>query len=347
MPQKMLLKWSKKKNNQLWLLGLLCLILVSCGQKQEAVDWSKTLLTVNNTPIFQQDVQIQMQANMRRFAFTRPNEKIGAEQLKEFEDSAINQLIDRELLNQEAIKSKISVSFDEVEQNLNGIKSRLGTEENYKQFLIASGKTEAELRKELEKELMVRKIIMQNIYSKINLTEDEILERYEKVKNRPETIRASHIVLLFKPTDTEEIKAEKKQKLIEAKKRILAGENFDDIAKELSEDMTGQRGGDLGYFPRGVMDKSFEDAAFALKIGEVSDVVETRFGYHLIKLTDRKDAYVAGLDEVRDEIERVLHDEKGNMMLNAWLQALRSQATIVERPTFSEPPKHKFEGPGD
>jgi peptidyl-prolyl cis-trans isomerase C len=100
------------------------------------------------------------------------------------------------------------------------------------------------------------------------------------------------------------------------------------LAKEFSECPSNIKGGDLGYFGRGKMVKPFEDAAFALKTGEVSDIVETRFGYHLIKVVDKKPASVMGYEDVKDQVGQFLKKQKTGKELKGYIEELRKKAVI-------------------
>ena len=148
---------------------------------------------------------------------------------------------------------------------------------------------------------------------KVGVSEEEIKTYYEtniddfNVQNQ---VKARHI-LISVPTDADPEKIEQARKKAE---EILAkakkGEDFAGLAKQYSEGPTAKKGGDLGYFPRGRMIKEFEDAAFSLKPGELSPVVRTQFGFHIIKVEDVKEERVRSLDEVRTSIESTLRDQK-------------------------------------
>jgi len=156
------------------------------------------------------------------------------------------------------------------------------------------------------------------------VTEDEIRSYFDENRERlgqPEQVRARHILV-----ETEE-------QAKELKERLEAGEDFAALAKEHSIDRgSAARGGDLGWFGRGVMVEPFEKAAFSLKPGEVSDPVQTDFGYHLILVEERREAREAVLDEeTRSAIEDQLRAEKLSQRIPEWLNELRSNADVEIR----------------
>jgi peptidyl-prolyl cis-trans isomerase C len=149
---------------------------------------------------------------------------------------------------------------------------------------------------------------------------------------KSEQVRASHILIKVDSQAEPSVKEEKKAKLRKIQKRLKGGEDFGVLAKEFSECPSNSKGGDLGYFGSGKMVKPFEDAAFKLKTGEVSDIVETQFGYHLIKVVDKKPASVMGYEDVKDKIGQYLKQEKTAKQLKGYIEELRKKA-VIERVT--------------
>ena len=129
-----------------------------------------------------------------------------------------------------------------------------------------------------------------------------------------------------KATDTQ--KAEARKKIKEVQQKVQKGEDFATLAKTYSEGPSGPRGGDLGYFGRGQMVKPFEAAAFSLKPNETSDIVETNFGYHLIKVVDKKPAKKMTYAEVKDRLNDRLKKQKMDSEAVAYIKSLREGAKI-------------------
>ncbi|MEF9427425.1 MAG: peptidylprolyl isomerase, partial [Candidatus Mariimomonas ferrooxydans] len=157
----------------------------------------------------------------------------------------------------------------------------------------------------LSKEALKREVV-----DKIVVTEEDMKSYYNVNKEAykiPEMVRARHILVKAPKDATEAEKAESSKKAEEILKRIKAGEDFAELATEFSEDKGSKgKGGNLGFFPRDRMAKPFEDAAFSLKPGEVSDIIETKFGYHIIKLEERKEAKQQSFEDVKKETKNAL-----------------------------------------
>ena len=145
----------------------------------------------------------------------------------------------------------------------------------------------------------------------------------------PEQVRASHILIAVDSGASEEERAQKRLELAKLKGEIEKGTDFAQLASQHSDCPSKARGGDLGYFPRGKMVKPFEDAAFGMKVGEVSDIVETQFGYHLIKVTDHQEPKQATLDDVKDQIENLLNRQAKDEAIGQYIAKLRESAKIT------------------
>jgi peptidyl-prolyl cis-trans isomerase C len=158
-----------------------------------------------------------------------------------------------------------------------------------------------------------REYLTKEIGKDIVITDNEIKEYYDTYTDKfstPEQVRARHILIRIPPDSPDAEKEKAKDKIRAALDRIRKGEDFAKIAAEISEDSVTQgKGGDLGFFSRGKMVKAFEDAAFSLKPGQVSDIVETLFGYHIIKVEDYKEAYQKPFESVKDSIRSQLKTE--------------------------------------
>ncbi|NVL92983.1 MAG: peptidylprolyl isomerase, partial [Desulfobacterales bacterium] len=163
---------------------------------------------------------------------------------------------------------------------------------------------------------------------KVTVTEEEISDYYELNQERfkdPEQVKARHILFKVAPNASESEEAEAKEGALAILKRARAGEDFSDLAKKHSQDLSASKGGDLGYFQRGKMAKPFEDLAFGLKPGELGGPVRTKFGWHVIKVDDVKEASIKTLPDVRDEIIETLKRDVGRDMARERLLSLMDQ----------------------
>lgn len=243
----------------------------------------------------------------------------------------VDQMIAEELLYQESAKRKLKVADDFVDKQLESLKSRFPDDEQYKNTLKRMDMTEDQLKADIARQAAIRKLLDEDVISKISISKEEAQKYFENNTTKfhqPERVRAQHILIKVDPSDDEKKKSEALKKLKDIKKRIMAGEDFGKLAKENSEGPSNVREGDLGYFTRGRMVKPFEDAAFKLSPNEVSDIVETQFGYHLIKVLDHQPEKDPSFEEVEPKIMATLRNEMIQKKIEPYLQDLRDKAKI-------------------
>lgn len=190
-----------------------------------------------------------------------------------------------------------------------------------------------------------RRLITENLYREVakersKVGEEEIQAYYREHKDRfmqQERIRVRQILILVPPNAGSEKEEEAKKKAEEALRRVKGGEDFAEVAKQMSEGPAASRGGDLGYFSRGRMVPEFEEVAFSLKnVGDTSGLLRTKFGYHIIELTGRQPAQELSLDEVRDRITRQLESTKRREIRQSLAGELRSQSKVVIHEQYLE-----------
>jgi peptidyl-prolyl cis-trans isomerase C len=241
-------------------------------------------------------------------------------------------LINRELLFQAALKQEIQPSSEEINTELDKIISRFPSPEIFEQQMAKLGLSREDILKDIEKQLKIHTVMNSSLSGQdLTVTDQEIAEYYkENLENFhvKEHIRASHILLKTNSQDSAEIKNQKRLELAGLQGQIQQGEDFASLAEKHSDCPSKKQGGDLGYFDRGKMAKPFEDAAFTLAKNEVSDIVETQFGYHLIKMVDRMDARTVPLEEIKDKLSAHIIKQKENQALNSYIEKLRKDASI-------------------
>jgi parvulin-like peptidyl-prolyl isomerase len=246
---------------------------------------------------------------------------------------ALDTLIDIELLYQESQRRGFEISEERIEEQLNSLRTQFGDEEGYAAALEQIGISDGELRTELGRQLAIQEMIDKDITPATTVSEQESTDFYENNPAfffSPEQVRASHILILVSPDAGEEEKSEARSRITEIRKRIVAGEDFAELAGQFSEDNSSMNGGDLGFFQREQMVKPFADAAFSLGIGELSEVVTTQYGFHLIRVTDRKAESVVPFEQVQLKIFEYLQREKVMVAIEELAAQLRSQAEIQE-----------------
>jgi peptidyl-prolyl cis-trans isomerase C len=202
------------------------------------------------------------------------------------------------------------------------------------------GTSEEEFRETLTTELKIRKLIEGQSEEKLEASDEEIKAFYDENREqfeRPESVTASHILLTVDPTATDEEKATARKQLEDIRTKLSEGADFAEMAMEHSSCPSKAQGGSLGSFPRGRMVPAFEEAAFSQEIGKVGDIVETQFGYHLIKVDSRDEAGLTPLDEVQEQLGQYLSNQKQQKVVQGYVEELRKTAEITY-PTASAAP---------
>ena len=286
--------------------------------------------TVNGVAITSRSFNRALAQVQRRFA--QSGKKLEGKNLANVRKNILETLIDRELLYQESEKDGIKVPKEKVNQQVESLKKQFPEKGAFEKALKTVDMTEQELRDQIRRQLAVREMIDTKIAPKVNVSEKEVRAFYDShtdIFKRPEEVRASHILVKVASDADKKTVAAARKKIEAAQKRIKKGEDFAKVAKEVSEGPSAKQGGDLGYFRRGQMVKPFEDAAFGMKVGQVSGVVRTRFGFHLIKVTGKKPASMVPYVKVKDKIRDYLKQKKIQEEVQAMLKSLRQKAKIT------------------
>lgn len=235
-------------------------------------------------------------------------------------EQVLNQMINEFLIEDEANNQKIDVSKKEIDKKLNEIKSQFVDEQSFNNWLNSQRINIEELKSQIRIKLLQDKLIIKA--KNIKITDKEIRDFFEQNKDKfgtPEQIHCRHILVKTK---------EQADDLLVA---LRAGADFSVMARAKSEDPASkERGGDIGFFTRGMLLPEFEDAAFNLKVGEISEPVQTKLGFHIIKLEEKKPAQEAKLDkDIRNKIENLLLQNKISSELSGYIQELRQKSKIV------------------
>jgi peptidyl-prolyl cis-trans isomerase C len=284
---------------------------------------------VNGSVITQEELDREVNLVSQRYAnMGRP---MGQVQLNAIRGQVLEALISRELLYQEGQKKGIKIEKQKLESEYEGLKKRFPSEEAFKTRLSTMNISEAEVKSQIERGLLIQELIETEIAEKVVIPEKDVKGYYDSHPDsfkQPEQVRASHILMKVDPQADASQKAAARKKLEELRQRLLKGEEFVTLAREYSEGPSSVKGGDLGYFGRGQMVKPFEDAAFALNVGELSEVVETRFGYHLIKVTGKNPETVVAYADVKERLQKYLKDEKVQQEVSAYVEDLKTKAKV-------------------
>lgn len=290
---------------------------------------SDPMARVNGTTITRQEVDRAVKVMLAQSQVEQP---LSADLLKQAQDAALDQLAAAELLFQEASKHEVQDLDKQVADKVAVNRAKFTSDAEFEKALKAVDMTMNDIREFTRKDIIISRFIDDELAAKIKVSDADIKKFYdenvEKYFTKPESARASHILIGVDEKASAEERKKAKEKAEALLKRVKAGEDFATIAKSDSTCPSASQGGDLGTFGRGQMVPPFEKAAFALKPGQVSDVVETQFGYHIIKLVEKEEAGKESFESVKGKIAEFLKREKTQKSVVDLVAKLKETAKI-------------------
>lgn len=313
---------------------------------QQAPDVRTVVFRVNGEPVRMAEVNLAAQNLANQLQMQ--GQQVDQEQVSQ---AALRQVIDTELLAQEAERRGIEADREAVEQVMQRFREQHGSAEALAAELESSG-LDPEWLEEIVTESQVVQSLIDELRGTVAVSNEEVGQFYADnpdLFESPEQVRARHILFQAGAEATEEEREAARSQAEGARERALGDEDFAELAEELSEGPSAARGGDLGFFTRDRMVEPFASAAFDLEPGEISPVVGTEFGYHVIKLEERRPAGTDRLDDVRDRIRSSLEGQKVDAVVGELLGSLREKAEIVPvgPAAAAGPPAGAAPPPGD
>ena len=309
-------------------LALLTAGVVYAEEEKKPLEPAAAIVNGERIPRATLDKEIQMA--IARNPALNAKENIAA--LREMRKEALDYLINQELIVQEGKKAGLVPKAEEIDTQVAKIKERFPTEDAFAQVLKQQDLTEKLLSALIERGLIAQKVITVKVKPTAKAVTDKDVEAYYEEHKaefiEPEKASARHILLKIAPDASDEEKAKAKEKLQGILKEARGGADFAELAKTHSECPSAPQGGDLGYFARGQMVKPFEDAAFNMEPDQISDIVETQFGYHIILVEDRKPEKAIALASISEKIKEVLEERESGIALDKWLKPIREKAEI-------------------
>jgi peptidyl-prolyl cis-trans isomerase C len=315
-------------------------------------------VTVDGFAITEGDLASEMKPVLDRMAARSSNNPQFLQQYAErLRQQVLDGLIVEHLLGKEVKAAGIAVTEEQVTEKIEEMARRQSMSmEDFKSLVESFGKSLDEVRQRIARGLAYEKLMETRFKEKIAVTEEEARQYYDQNTgefHKGEQVEASHI--LIKPetaapadpnlpaADPNQAKAAARSRAAEILGKIRQGEDFAELAKAHSNCPSASKGGQLGFGTRsdpntgtrGTWVEPFEKAAFALDVGQVSDVVETRFGYHIIKATGRTPAATRPFEQVRDDIIQQLSVEKQRQVGGEYIESLKAGAEIVYPPSPS------------
>jgi parvulin-like peptidyl-prolyl isomerase len=284
---------------------------------------------VNGVPIANRTLELSFQEYLKE-----SGRNIGAirypEVVKNMKRETLDLLVEQELVWQAAREAGVVATEEEVSQAVDSTRTAFASEEAFLRKLAVEGYTPESYREHM-RHLVTAKKYLDGVSNAVEVSDEEVhafyLENSDKMRT-PETVRARHILIKLPGNADDAARRAVREKLEGIREQAQSGADFAALARQYSEDATAADGGDLGYFPRGRMVKSFEEAAFALQPGETSDIVETAFGLHLIKVEDHRMATQVPEDLARAQIREHLNARKGEQAVQEKILDLRADADI-------------------
>lgn len=279
-----------------------------------------------------------------RVVRSNPN-PLDSKQEKMLVAKIIDSEITREMVFQNAKSAGTSFDEKEIDESYQVLRKQFPTEKAWKGALDARGIDEKILKRSIEMDLMARKFLEAKVQGKVKITDAQVKNFFDENQarfKRPESFRSQHIFVAYVPAekrmkmDIEELKANAEKLREEARgrmdivlKELKDGGDFSELAKKYSEDAgSSEKGGDLGFVYKGMLDKQYDEAVANLKPGEVSPVVESPYGFHVIKLNEIKPPEMAKFEDVKESVQNHLFTEEAKKIVSSHINVMRKKAKV-------------------
>ena len=287
----------------------------------------EVLARVNGEPITRSDFEQAIKQ-----AEQRAGTPVPPDQRDRIYRDILDQMIGYKLLIQESKARKVAVPDADIEARIISLKQQFPSEDAFKQALAQQKMTVDQVKSDTRQEMAIKKLVDDAIAAKVAVKPEEVKTFYEQnPKSFQESARvhASHILINAPKAADAATKAQAKAKAEAILKEVKAGKDFATLAKQNSQDPgSAANGGDLGFFQQGQMVGPFNDTAFSLKPGAVSGVVETDFGYHIIKVIEKQPGRTVPLEEVKPKIEQFLEAQNREKQTGAFVSGLRAKGKV-------------------
>jgi peptidyl-prolyl cis-trans isomerase C len=279
---------------------------------------------INGEPVFESQMTVELKQQLKKH--TNPSTEI----VNTVRQRILEKVIEREVLYQASHGLDIPDIDEKTEEEFQTVKRGLGSEERLQSYLKAYNLTEKQLRSTARRKIYIEEYLNGKGLIDPDIPEEEIRSFYDKkpFKNE-EGMRVRHILLAVAEDMGAAEKEVIRQKAGELRRLIAKGEDFSALAKEHSDSAEAEEtGGDLGYVRKNYMPPEFDAVAYSLKVNEVSDVFETKFGFHIVKLIDKRPAGIVPFNEVSDFIKRYLQNQRRPQLIAAHVKDLRAKADV-------------------
>lgn len=305
------------------------LFLSGMGGNVRGAELPKVVATVNGFNLTEADLAEEIKKIL-------PTESsfhggVAPDRMKIIRSKAMAALVEIELQYQDALAKGQKLRDDDLDTEIDKLKDKFRSKGDFKKLIAAAGFTESSFRRFVERNILAPKMKLQMVDQKVVMTEPMLKEYYETNKARyfkPAEFRVSQILLKVDPSMTDEQKGKIREKADTILKQLKEGADFAELAEKESNDLSSIKGGDIGSFHVGEAVPEFEEAAKSLKVGEISGVFETIYGFHIIKLTDRKDPRQLTYEEIKEKLKVQLTEKEKDRLFKQWMEELKAKAKI-------------------
>jgi peptidyl-prolyl cis-trans isomerase SurA len=311
----------------------LLLALIAVPAFAELVD--RIAAVVNKDIIALSEVEQRAAPDLQRIR-AEPDPKKRAEQRDAAMKRALDSLIGEKLMESQLRELNIDVADAEVDLGIEDVKKQNGIDgEQFEKLLLQEGYTMSSYRQFMKKHLARLKLINLKVRSKVKVSDEDVKAEYSKIaklESEDAEVHARHLLVQVAPKATaDQVEAARKKAVALAAEARAPGVDFIELAKKKSEGPSAADGGDLGFFRRGVMVPEFERAAFNLPVGGISDPIRTKFGWHVIKVEERRAVAAKSFEEIKDQLRNRMLAQQLEKYTEQYVQELRAQAVVEEK----------------
>lgn len=321
------------KKNLIFLCGLLfslSMTLVAASAQKNYVDG--VVATVGRTPILHSDVLQEMLPLMQSADVANATPEEQSSKFKEFFDQALEQVIETHILYLEAVALNVSIPDDDVEKRFNEIKKGYGSTEEFQKVLAGTGYTISDFRNRLRRQIMAATVSRskRNQFEKqVVITEEDINSYYQEHKQEFEYPGRYKVRRIFiEVPESEKERAKGKEQLEEIRIRIIQGADFGEIAKEMSKGPEAPEGGLLGWVQSKDLVEPLGSTIVSLPVGDISPVIETKYGLHIVKVEAVEEAGTLSLNDAKNQIEPIVRRQKAEERYRQWMGSLRKRNNV-------------------
>jgi peptidyl-prolyl cis-trans isomerase SurA len=319
--------------NPLALVLSLALGAPSDSTATNAIAVDRVAAVVDDTPILLSEVQDRVNPELMRHGPETDDPAEIARRRQEMMRAGLDVLINEKLLDEQLKGANIDIGEDQLQAAIDDVKreNHIPDDAAFAEALKREGYTLASYKQKLRRDLEKMKLLNLKVHNQAKVTDNDVRDAYNRTyvnQDGEVEVHARHILVALPRDAKPEAVAKAQQRATEIAQRAKAGGDFAAMAKQFSDGPSASQGGDLGYFRRGVMVPEFERVAFELPVGAVSDPVRTQFGFHVIKVEDRRKAQPPPFDTVKEQLRAKLTREQVDRLTADYLNGLRKEATV-------------------